>query len=458
MTKINEIAKQTLVLLSQRGLKPTPQNYSDIFEELAQKSGLSSGSKEKIDRYKTLLIPSYQDELNKRGVKNLDEFISFLISSLNRKNIDKSKEFLDLLEAVFNSLLVSKDKKVKDLASASLSSLLYSKEHDFIFLLLKKWQDFAKTYEDIELNEELRKYGIKNEEYKACIKKLLSELEQRSYERFAKLISMCLPPSLSKNLHIENFSKTIKEKPYLLAKKTDGDDFENKLFEMVNKRINSDLLFTQKYLSFFNQNLQKLSRTIDSLQALNKTNVDFVNKLEKDEKGNVELSFDDLKLKFSLLNEKIESIFSQLNDINDEEKRQDWSLQKQILKMDELYIQEGINYALCVFSVSNYIYIMQKYGLSNLNEILLRFKKILQDKCRLNDELWILDEKSYLLILNDIKYEDLIIFMQECKTLIENLKFIYKQDEVKPIVNIFFMDKSSYPHINILDELLKKIN
>lgn len=458
MTKVSEIAKQTLLLLNQRGLKATPENYSDVFEELSQELGLSGGSKEKLDKYKALLIPKYQEEVNKRGVKNIDELISFLISSLNRKNIDKAKEFFELLETVFNALVVSKDKKVRDLASSSNSALLRTTDSRAIFLLSKKWQDFAENYEDLELDEELRKYGIKNDEFKGTIKKLLFELEQRSFERFAKLISMCLPPSLSKNENIEKFSNNILEKPYLLAKKQDRDEFENELFEIVNKRINSDLNFTQRYLSFFNQNLQNLNKLLDSLSSLNKTNVDFINKFEKDKQGNISLSFDDLKSKFISLNDKMNAMFSQIKEMGDDKKIQDWTLQKQILKMDENFIQEKINYALCIFTVSNYRYIMEKYGLSSLNEILLRFKKFLKDRCTDKDELWILDEKSYLLILNDIEYEKLISFVQDCHTVIENFRFIYKQDIVKPVVNTFFMDKSSYPHLNIFDELLKKLD
>ncbi|EKF1384124.1 hypothetical protein OX508_001447, partial [Campylobacter jejuni] len=47
----NEIAKQTLIALKERKLKPTPENYTEIFEELSLKYGITSSNKAKLDKY-----------------------------------------------------------------------------------------------------------------------------------------------------------------------------------------------------------------------------------------------------------------------------------------------------------------------------------------------------------------------------------------------------------------------
>ncbi|EAJ4020525.1 hypothetical protein DA499_04170, partial [Campylobacter jejuni] len=82
----NEIAKQTLITLKERKLKPTPENYTEIFEELSLKYGITSSNKAKLDKYKTLLLPIYQQELNSKTIRSLEELISFLISALNRQS------------------------------------------------------------------------------------------------------------------------------------------------------------------------------------------------------------------------------------------------------------------------------------------------------------------------------------------------------------------------------------
>ena len=219
MLKINDIAKETLLLLKERGLKATPENYSEVFEELSLKAGLSTGLKEKIQKYQNLLIPYYQDKLKSRSIRNIEEFISFLISNLNQKNSTKADEFFELLHNIMQNLLASKDKKVKELASFTLANISKTMEIKHIFLLSKKWIEFAQNYNDADLDERLKSFGIRNDEFVSTIKKLLKELEQRSYERFARLIALCLPPSLAKSDKIENFSTKIKEKPYLLSKK-----------------------------------------------------------------------------------------------------------------------------------------------------------------------------------------------------------------------------------------------
>ena len=123
MANINEIAKETLLILKERGLKPTPENYTEIFEELALKNGMSAGTKEKIAKFKALLIPNSQDEIQLQKMKNIDEFLSFLISKLNRQGREKGVEFFGLLTHILKMQLSSKDKKLKDMASTTLGQL-----------------------------------------------------------------------------------------------------------------------------------------------------------------------------------------------------------------------------------------------------------------------------------------------------------------------------------------------
>ncbi|MCH5336199.1 MAG: hypothetical protein J1D99_02150, partial [Campylobacter sp.] len=76
MSNINEIAKQTLVALKERKLKPTPENYSEIFEELSEKYGFITNSKVQLEKYRSLLLPIYQQELQSKPLRSLEQFIS----------------------------------------------------------------------------------------------------------------------------------------------------------------------------------------------------------------------------------------------------------------------------------------------------------------------------------------------------------------------------------------------
>ena len=109
MSNINEIARETLITLKERKLKPTPENYSEIFEELSQKHGFVTNSKIQLDKYRSLLLPIYQQELRDKPLRSLEQFISFLISALNRKNTKQGDEFFELLSTISKILQISRD-------------------------------------------------------------------------------------------------------------------------------------------------------------------------------------------------------------------------------------------------------------------------------------------------------------------------------------------------------------
>lgn len=459
MANINEIAKETLLILKERGLKPTPENYTEIFEELALKNGMSAGTKEKIAKFKALLIPNSQDEIQLQKMKNIDEFLSFLISKLNRQGREKGVEFFGLLTHILKMQLSSKDKKLKDMASTTLGQLSKTMESESIYLIEKKWSEWANAYkDDKEIESKLAEYGIKFDDFASTIAKLLIELKAHSYKRFVRLLALCLQPSLTQNEKLKNFEQKLRDKPYILGfDSKNNDEFYNELTQMVNKRVSADMIFVQRNLSFFDENLRKLSQMLDSLMSLNQKNISSINSLKTDKDGKVSVGFEELKSKFEALSDKFASISRQVSSMNDSKEREEWSLQSHILKLDEQFLQNGDNYALCVFSISNYRFIIEKYGLKNLNEILTRFRRILKDNCDKNDELWMLDEKSYLLIIYNKTYNKIIEVMQKNVAQLENFKFIYKDEVIKPKIINFCMDKDSYPHINILEELTKKI-
>ncbi|MGZ8094463.1 hypothetical protein ACXVSI_10630, partial [Campylobacter jejuni] len=143
----NEIAKQTLITLKERKLKPTPENYTEIFEELSLKYGITSSNKAKLDKYKTLLLPIYQQELNSKTIRSLEELISFLISVLNRQSGKQFSEFFDFLSTISKTLQISKDKKIRDLAKVTSIRISKTMDSESIYLLTKKWKELERNYD-----------------------------------------------------------------------------------------------------------------------------------------------------------------------------------------------------------------------------------------------------------------------------------------------------------------------
>ncbi|HEB9327494.1 TPA: hypothetical protein RZK18_000235 [Campylobacter coli] len=452
---INEIAKETLVTLKDRKLRPTPENYTEIFEELSSKYGLISSNKAKLEKYKALLLPNYQQESNSKPIRTLEEFISFLISVLNRQNGKQFSDFFELLTTLSKSLQVSKDKKIKDLAKITSVRISKTMDSESIYLLSKKWKEFEKNYNESELEVELRKYGIsKYDDFDIAIKKLLNKLEERNPELFAELLASCLNPSLVEDLKIHGFAQNLLQKPFILSESS----FKNELLEFVNRRVMVDNMYVQKNLNFFNDNLKKIYELFLLLSKSNEQNMDFINTLKPDEQGEIKLSFELLKQKFIQLDEKINSLNAQIEFAQNLEERESWNVLKELERLDENYSKYKVNYSLALFSIKNYRFIMEKYGLGSLNEIFVRFKKILKDSCAEFDELWMIDEKSYLIISPGKNKEKVAQLVQENLKTIENFRFIYKKDIITPKIITAYLDKQSKPNSNILEELISQIS
>lgn len=452
---INAIAKETLITLKDRKLRPTPENYTEIFEELSSKYGLISSNKAKLEKYKALLLPNYQQESNSKPIRTLEEFISFLISVLNRQNGKQFSDFFELLTTLSKSLQVSKDKKIKDLAKITSVRISKTMDSESIYLLSKKWKEFEKNYNENELEVELRKYGIsKYDDFDIVIKKLLNKLEERNPELFAELLASCLNPSLVEDLKIYGFAQNLLQKPFILSESS----FKNELLEFVNRRVMVDNMYVQKNLNFFNDNLKKIYELFLLLSKSNEQNMDFINTLKPDEQGEIKLSFELLKQKFIQLDEKINSLSAQIEFTQNLEERESWNVLKELERLDENYNKYKVNYSLALFSIKNYRFIMEKYGLGSLNEIFVRFKKILKDSCAEFDELWMIDEKSYLIISPGKNKEKVAQLVQENLKTIENFRFIYKKDIITPKIITAYLDKQSKPNSNILEELISQIS
>lgn len=451
---INEVAKQTLLALKERGLKPTPENYAEIFEEFAYKSGFSSGSREKIQKYQALLLPHFQKEMQNKSIKTLEEFVSFVISLLNRQSGKQFGDFFELLSTVMRTLQLSRDRKIKDLAKISAARLSKTMDSESIFLLEKKFKELEKSYEEANFDEELFAYGLnKYDDYESIIKRLLDELNVRSFGYFAELLEKCLQASLVEDLKIKGFAEHIKQNPSTLKEV----NFKNELAEFVSRRVMVDNAYVEKNLNFFDENLKKIDKLYGLLSKQNHQNMDFIKDLNPDENGEVHLKFEDLKTRFENINDKITSLQAQIQFTQNLEEREEYGVIKELEKLDENFHKYKVNYALAVFSIENYHFIMEKYGLGNLNEIFVRFKKILKESCSELDELWMLDEKSYLIISPGKDKEQMATLVENNLNLIENFRFIYKNDLISPKIRVSFLDKLSLPEKNILESLLEQM-
>ncbi|WP_291949503.1 hypothetical protein [Campylobacter sp.] len=450
---INEIAKETLIKLKERKLHPTPENYSEIFEECAQKAGIASFNKARIEKYINLLDDIYKQELKRKKIYTIDEFLAFLVSRLNRQTSKKYEDVYALLELIIYQLSISKDKKIKELAQASLCRLSQAMDIETIYLLRSKWKELEKSYEDEELLKKLEELNIRNfSDFYFLIEKLIFMLKERSYEKQAELLLCSLDPLFGESKEIEQFKEQLRENPRLIARKEFARDF----CLMMQKKEAIDRYYIQKNLSFFHKHLESLNEMVSKLYNHSQEDVKFIDTLTKDKNGNVQVNFDILKDKLLYANEQIAQIKTQIHATSDDEQREQWNLAQELKKLDENYYLYAVNYTLCFFKINDIEHIINTYGVDSYKTIEEKFKKILKDSCKNTEEIWILDESSYLVILPGKNLEYGQIFTERVLKLIEDYKFIYKDRVVKIKLLTSYIEKSSFADGDILKDLIDK--
>ncbi|AJC86485.1 hypothetical protein [Campylobacter sp. RM16704] len=450
---INEIAKETLTKLKERKLYPTPENYSEVFDECAKKVGIASFNKARIEKYTNLLDETYKKELKRKNIHTIDEFLIFLISRLNRQVSKKYEDVYALLELIIQQLSISKDKKIKDLAQITQHRLSQAMDIETIYLLRAKWRELEKSYED-DLLKKLEEINIRSFlDFHVLVEKLITMLKERSYEKQAELLFASLEPLFGESKEIEQFKQNLKENPRLIARK----EFAHEYCLMLQKKEAIDKYYIQKNLSFFNQHLEILNEMVSKLYDNSQEDVKFINTLTKDENGNVQINFDILKDKLLHANEQIAQIKTQIQATSDDEQREQWNLAKELKKLDENYKLYAVNYALCFFKINNIEHVINAYGIDSFKTISEKFKKILKDLCKNTEEIWILDESSYLVICPGQNIETARILIEKVLKLMDDYKFIYKEEVVKLIISSSCIEKKEFNDGDILKELISKI-
>ncbi|CAM4128283.1 hypothetical protein [Campylobacter armoricus] len=450
---ISEIAKETLIKLKERKLYPTPENYSEVFEECAKKAGVASFNKTRIEKYTNLLDDSYRQELKRKSIRTIDEFLMYLVSRLNRQVSRKYEDVYALLELIIHQLGISKDKKIKELAQITQHRLSQAMDIETIYLLRAKWRELEKSYEDNELLKKLEEFNIRSFlDFHVLVEKLISMLKERSYEKQAELLLASLEPLFGESKEVEQFKQNLKENPRLIARK----EFAHEYCLMLQKKEAIDKYYIQKNLSFFNQHLESLNEMVAKLYDNSQEDVKFINNLTKDENGNVQVNFDILKDKLLYANEQIAQIKTQIQATSDDEQREQWNLAKELKKLDENYKLYAVNYALCFFKINNIEHVINAYGIDSFKTISDKFKKILKDLCKGSEEIWILDESSYLIIFPGQNIQAAQVYTEKSLKLIDDYKFIYKEEVVKLVISSSYIEKKEFGDGDILKELIDK--
>ncbi|AQW85242.1 GGDEF domain-containing protein [Campylobacter pinnipediorum] len=474
-----QIIKESISEIKNRQLMLTPENYTEVFNEISNKYGFTTETQIKLEKYISRLTTEYKTQANNLNINTIDEFIAFLTARLNRAsqqsfNISEDLNFRSLVaftKRILQTISIFHNKDAKSLAEKSIQ--LLNKKFDIknIDKTRKNWLELIDSYNE-EYLEFLKYYGVKNFN---DLKSMMGELSefltlqnnQTQLALITDLIAYTLKPSISKELEndISELSLQIKKNPICIHEISIQNDIRN----LITKRIEADKDEITEKFSTLNVVLQNISDKISNIATTSHTNlkkaqdiknnisgIKFdVNNFEKvrdtlfDIANTLEVESRELGTEMVVkqetilqLQEKVTILEKELEDARAESK-EDFltktasrrALMQEILRIEEAFKRYGTNYSLCFLDIDYFKKINDNYGHDAGDAILSTVAKIFKKSSRKIDFIGRYGGEEFVIILPNTNLNDAIKFANKIILSIEKFKFIYKNEVIKVTIS-----------------------
>lgn len=477
---VSQIVKEALNEIKDRHLMLTPENYTEVYNEISKKYGFTTEESKKIEKYISRLGDEYKNQALSLHIKTVDEFVAFMTARLSRgaqqgaslATDDKKLQSLNafarrILQAI--SMLHNKD--AKSLAEQSMQLLARRYDEKNLEEMCHRWFDFVSSY-DTEFLEFLKYYGVRNFD---DLKTMSSELEKFLTQKdedgeedvLIQLLSLTLEPSITKDLdeELSTIRSTLKQNPKTLNSK----EFQEKVKAFVDRRIEEDRTEIIEKVGSLNNVLQNISERISDIAVSSQSSSDKVKSIKNDLK-NVNLNTNSIDQVRSMLIEiagalEIESkelgiemhnrqatILELQNRVNSLEKeleeaklesKEDFltkvstkrALMNEIQRIEEAYKRYGTDYSICFVDIDHFKSINDTYGHEAGDVILSAVAQVLKKNARKVDFVGRYGGEEFVILLPSTGLKDSVKFGDKLRSMIENFKFIYKNERIKVTIS-----------------------
>lgn len=473
---LNQIIKESIGEMKTRQLAFTPENYTDVFNEISNKYGFTTEESARIQRYISRLSDEYKAQAQVAYIKNTDEFIAFAISRLNisSNKLSKSPEkdnsiliysFDIFVKRLLNVIDLFKDQKATEIAKKQSSLLDKKYDEKTIDSMREQWFEFISNYDDSFLNF-LKYYGVKSfGDLKAMMKELenfLSINNDNICANFSELVLCLLLPSISNVLEddIKKLRAKIKKEPSCIITKEIQDEIKrlasrrveldraeisdqilslNSLLENINEKVislaSSSHLSSEKMQSIKND-INHLEMTVDAFEEAKKRLISIADMLETEsrELGN---QMEDNRVSISELQEHIKVLEKELAQARQESK-EDFltktatkrALMSELKRIEESYKRYGTNYSICFLDIDFFKSINDTYGHDAGDAILSAVAQVFKKYSREVDFIGRYGGEEFVVLLPNIGLKEAVKFADKLRKIIENYKFVYKNERI----------------------------
>ncbi|WP_346745891.1 diguanylate cyclase [uncultured Campylobacter sp.] len=471
-TSVNQVIKETIQTIKERGLMITPDNYAEVFCEIAKKNGVIVPDCQKLEKYSARLNDELKAQLKQKNVRNLDELFAFMAARLNSPGLAEYPKLINALIAmnkkVFQAVASLHNKNAKNLAEASSEALNRRLDAQAIDRIKDKWFDFLTDYDDSFLKR-LGVYGVKNF---SDLKDIVAELEdvltkEQTCEKLVPLVSDMLRPSITDKIdgEIEKVNKILKSDPKLLEDLSVRKNIENltkkrieldraevstkvgsldKVLDGINDQIASLISSSSKsssQMQFIKNDLNSINLNEDSFEGIRDKLKNIADTLDVEVRQLGEQMLSDqqtikeLQAKVSKLEVELESAKAESKEDFLTKTATKKALMEELGRLELDFLQQNADYAVCFFDIDHFKNINDIYGHDAGDVIIASVGRVLRGNSREVDFVARYGGEEFVVLLPGFDMAQSIGFADKVRDVLKNSKFLYKDERISVTVS-----------------------
>lgn len=471
-TSVSQVIKESIQTMKERGLMLTPDNYAEVFCEIAKKNGVIVPDCQKLEKYSARLNDELKAQLKQKNVRNLDELFAFMAARLNSPGLAEYPKLINALVAmnkkVFQAVASLHNKNAKNLAEASSEALNRRLDAQAIDRIKDKWFDFLTDYDDNFLKR-LGVYGVKNF---SDLRDIVAELEdvltkEQAYEKLVPLVSDMLRPSITDKIdgEIEKVNKILKSDPKLLEDFSVRKNIENltkkrieldraevstkvgsldKVLDGINEQIASLISSSSKsssQMQFIKNDLNSINLNEDSFEGIRDKLKNIADTLDVEVKQLGEQMLSDqqtikeLQAKVSKLEVELESAKAESKEDFLTKTATKKALMEELGRLELDFLQQNADYAVCFFDIDHFKNINDIYGHDAGDVIIASVGRVLRGNSREADFVARYGGEEFVVLLPGFDMAQSIEFADKVRDVLKNSKFLYKDERISVTVS-----------------------
>ena len=477
---VSQIVKEALSEIKDRHLMLTPENYTEVYNEISKKYGFTTEESKKIEKYISRLADDYKAQAISLHIKTVDEFVAFMTARLSHgaKNgtaqvVDdkKLKSLNAFARRILQAISMLHNKDAKALAEQGMQLLARRYDEKNLEEMCLKWFDFVSSY-DTEFLDFLKYYGVRDFDdlrtMSAELEKFLSQKNENAEENaLVELLNFALEPSITKELgeELSTIRSVLKQNPQSLNSK----EFQDKIKGFVGRRIEEDRTEIIEKVGSLNNILQSIGERISDIAAssksssakaqsikndlksvnLNENSIDHVKSMLIEIAGALEIESKELGLEMNSKQATISELQNRVTSLEKEleaaklESKEDFltkvatkrALMSEIQRIEEAYKRYGTDYSICFVDIDFFKKINDTYGHEAGDVILSAVAQVLKKNARKVDFVGRYGGEEFVILLPSTSLKDGVRFGEKLRSMIENFKFIYKNERIKVTIS-----------------------